>query len=56
MNTSCCHIMYRLRLASYFHCRSTRFGSASLIAVELEFHGQHTDSLFVFLYIIFLVH
>ena len=33
---------------SYFRRRSTR--SASLIAVELEFHGQHRDSLFVFLY------
>lgn len=37
---------------SYSRRRSTRPGSASLIAVELEFDGQHTDSLFVFLYII----
>jgi hypothetical protein len=41
---------------SYFRRRSTRTGSANLIAVELEFDEQHTDSLFVFLYIILSVH
>jgi hypothetical protein len=33
---------------SYSRRRSTPPGSASLIAVELEFDEQHTDSLFVF--------
>jgi hypothetical protein len=44
---------------SYPRRRSTQSSSASLTAVErveLEFHGQHTDSLFVFVYIILSVH
>jgi len=57
-------LSYRVLLAaclvshtpSYFHHQSTRSGSASLIAVEIEFHGQHTDNLYVFLYTILSVH